>query len=218
VVAAGSASRFGVMKQFVVLAGRAVLSWSVEVAASVCDGVVLVLPADTSPPPDCPPVDFVVAGGSTRSQSVRAGLSVVPREAEFVVVHDAARPLAGATLWQEVLEVLRRKGADAAVPVSPPSDTIKAVRADGSLHTLDRSTLVAVQTPQAFKASSLRAAHSEGPEATDDAALIEAAGGRVEMVQWSEPNPKLTRPEDLVVMETLIGLRAGSPTLRAERS
>lgn len=213
VVAAGTGSRFGGAKQFADLSGRPVLEWSVETAAIACDGVVLVLPAVESGRHEPQrshgrwAADAVVAGGATRSASVRAGLDAVPRTADVIAVHDAARPLATIDLWRAVLDAVR-SGADAAIPAAPVTDTVKEVVSGGRLSTLDRSRLVAVQTPQAFKAGLIRAVHGDGGEATDDAALVEAAGGRVELVPASTENIKITTPSDLVVAAALMAARA----------
>jgi 2-C-methyl-D-erythritol 4-phosphate cytidylyltransferase len=140
---------------------------------------------------------LTVAGGETRSASVRAGLAAVPDEAEVICVHDAARPLADAGVYQRVIDAIR-EGADGAVPAVPVSDTIKVVGADGVIvATPDRAMLVAVQTPQAFRAEVLRAAHAAGGEATDDATLVEAMGGRVVTVPGDPRNRKITDRSDL---------------------
>lgn len=201
IVAGGSGSRFGAPKQFADLAGRPVLEWSVDSARKVCAGVVLVLPEDA--PAREWGVDVVVRGGATRSASVRAGLAAVPPSAAVIAVHDAARPLAGVELWEAVIGAVRA-GADAAIPAVPVSDTVKRTGPDGTLTTLDRSVLVAVQTPQAFNADALRAAHQRGDDATDDAALIEAGGGKVELVPSTSINIKITDPHDLVVAAALM--------------
>jgi 2-C-methyl-D-erythritol 4-phosphate cytidylyltransferase len=95
-------------------------------------------------------------------------------------------------------------GADAAVPAVAVTDTVKEVGDDGHLVTLDRSRLVAVQTPQAFRASVIKQLHAGGAEATDDAALVEAAGGAVALVDGSTHNLKITSPLDLVVAAALL--------------
>jgi 2-C-methyl-D-erythritol 4-phosphate cytidylyltransferase len=207
VVAAGSGSRFGGAKQFAELAGRPVLDWSLETARSACSGLVLVLPADRIAGASRWGADGVVAGGATRSASVRAGLEIVPEDATVIAVHDAARPLAPLSLWLEVIDAVRG-GADAAVPSIPVSDTVKQIGSDGRLVTLDRSALVAVQTPQAFRAEVLRAVHLTGADASDDAALVEAAGGKVVLVPAPALNLKITSPLDLVLAEALVGVRA----------
>jgi len=203
VVAAGSGSRFGGAKQFANLAGRPVLEWSMQAARQACSGVVLVLPEDAMTGAQRWGADRVAPGGATRSESVRSGLDQVPFDAEIVAVHDAARPLAAPSLWARVIQAVAA-GADAAVPAVALTDTVKQVSAGGRLVTLDRSTLVAVQTPQAFRAELLRQVHQPGEQATDDAALVEAAGGRVELVEAPPGNIKITSPTDLVLAEALL--------------
>jgi 2-C-methyl-D-erythritol 4-phosphate cytidylyltransferase len=196
IVAGGRGSRFGSPKQFADLGGRPVVAWSLETARRACDGVVLVVPAGARTGPW--DADVVVPGGATRSQSVRAGLAAVPENAEVIAVHDAARPLARPALWAAVLDAVAG-GADGAIPAAPVVDTVKEVAPDGHLVTLDRSRLVAVQTPQAFRAAILRQAHHAGDEATDDAALVEAIGGRLVLVEASPDNVKVTSPTDLIL-------------------
>jgi 2-C-methyl-D-erythritol 4-phosphate cytidylyltransferase len=193
VVAAGSGHRFGRPKQYEPLAGRRVIDWSLAAAAEATDGVVAVV-ADGAEPE--PAADRTVTGAATRSGSVRAGLAAVPESAEVVVVHDAARPLATVDLFAAVIGAVRN-GADAALPGVPVVDTLR--RLDGT--PVDREELVAVQTPQAFAADRLRAVHATEPEATDDASLVEAAGGRVVVVPGEADNAKITSPGDLLVAE-----------------
>jgi 2-C-methyl-D-erythritol 4-phosphate cytidylyltransferase len=200
VVAGGSGTRFGEPKQFSDLVGRPVLSWSLDVARRACEGVVLVVPAGHDRAWDA---DRIVVGGATRSVSVRAGLAAVPSVAAVIVVHDAARPLARLQLWHSVIEAVAA-GADAAIPATPVSDTVKVVGPDGQLSTLDRSRLVAVQTPQAFRADVLRKAHAGSDESTDDAALVEALGGKVVLVDGPVDNIKVTTRSDLIVAEALM--------------
>jgi 2-C-methyl-D-erythritol 4-phosphate cytidylyltransferase len=97
-----------------------------------------------------------------------------------------------------------RAGADAAVPAVPVTDTLREI--DGTV--VDRARLVAVQTPQAFRADALRRAHAGRPEATDDAAVVEAAGGKVVLVAGDRWNLKITEPSDLVVVEALLAARS----------
>jgi 2-C-methyl-D-erythritol 4-phosphate cytidylyltransferase len=208
VVAAGSGLRFGAPKQFATLRGRSVLDWSLDTAAAACAGVVLVVPAERAGhPPAAWAAHPVVAGGTTRSASVRAGLDAVPGGATVIVVHDAARPLAPLALWKAVITAVE-EGADAAIPAAPVTDTVKEVGPGGHLVTLDRSRLVAVQTPQAFRAAVIKEVHRGGGEATDDAALVEAAGGSVILVAASPCNLKITSPEDLVVAAALMEARS----------
>ena len=141
-----------------------------------------------------------VPGGATRSESVRAGLAEVDDEAAAVLVHDAARPLVSAEVIERVVTALA-DGWDAVVPALPVADTVKRVRGSEVLETLDRAALVVAQTPQAFVADVLRRALAGGGEATDCAALVEQAGGRVCVVTGDERLRKITTPEDLALLE-----------------
>ena len=200
VVAAGSATRFGGTKLACMLAGRSVLDRSVANARSHADGVVLVRSEHT---PVCTEdVDVCVEGGATRSESVRCGLAAVPQDAAIIVVHDAARPLAGPDLFAAVIAAVRR-GADAAITAVPVVDTIKRVDGSTVVETLDRTTLVSVQTPQAFRADLLRRAHAEFGEATDDAALIERVGGVVVVAGGDVRNGKITTSADVGALDSL---------------
>ena len=199
VVAAGSGRRFGGYKQYELLGTRMVVDWAVAAARTVADGVVLVAPPGRLRAGK-EPVDALVAGGDTRSASVRAGLDAVPEDAEIVVVHDAARPLASPALFDAVVAAVR-EGADGAVPGIALTDTVKQVRQGTVVATVDRAELVAVQTPPAFRASALRRAHATGDEATDDAALVEALAGRVTVVAGDPGNLKLTALQDLADAE-----------------
>jgi 2-C-methyl-D-erythritol 4-phosphate cytidylyltransferase len=202
VVAAGAGVRFGTLKQYQQLGDRRVLDWALERARAVADGVVLVVPPERAGESEHG-VDAVIAGAETRSGSVRAGLAAVPHEAEVVVVHDAARPLASVALFERVIEAVR-DGADGAVPGVPLFDTVKVVEDGVVAETLDRARLVAVQTPQAFAAATLRRAHEDGREGTDDASLVEAIGGRVVVVPGEDANAKITTQHDLVVARAFV--------------
>ncbi|HEV3351823.1 MAG TPA: 2-C-methyl-D-erythritol 4-phosphate cytidylyltransferase [Acidimicrobiales bacterium] len=204
VVAAGAGVRFGTLKQYEQLGDRRVLDWALERTRAVADGIVLVVPPERAGESE-PGVDAVVSGAETRAGSVRAGLAAVPHEAEVVVVHDAARPLASAGLFERVVAAVRA-GADGAVPGVPVADTVKVVDDGVVTETLDRTRLVAVQTPQAFAAGALRRAHEGDGEGTDDAALVEAAGGRVVVVPGEDANAKITTQHDLLVARTLAEL------------
>jgi len=202
VVAGGSGSRYGAAKQYERLAGRRVLDWSVAAARGASDGVVVVVPAaDVGQVVDG--ADVVVAGGPTRAASVRCGLAAVPDDAAVVLVHDAARPAASPALFRAVVEAVRA-GAEAVVPGVPVADTLRLLA--GGI--VDRDSVVAVQTPQGFLATALRAAHAGGGEATDDAGLVEAAGGTVEVVPGEPTNRKLTDPADRAALEAALRERA----------
>jgi 2-C-methyl-D-erythritol 4-phosphate cytidylyltransferase len=202
VVAAGSGSRFGERKQYRSLNGVRLLDWALRVPVDRCDGVVLVVPRDQVDQVE-PTVDAVVAGGATRSASVRSGLAAVPDDADVIVVHDGARPVPVPEVWARVITAVH-DGADAAIPVVPVTDTLwsdgSGALADGSI---DRSGVFAVQTPQAFKRTALWKAHAGGGEASDDATLVRATGGRVVLVDGDPANVKVTTPIDLSVAELL---------------
>jgi 2-C-methyl-D-erythritol 4-phosphate cytidylyltransferase len=213
VVAGGAGTRFGAPKQYALLGGRPVVARAVAACRAVSSGVVLVVPAGAAradgpagADPERHGADLVVTGGATRAESVRCGLAAVPAEAEVIVVHDAVRPLASPALFRAVVEAVCAAGADGVVPGLPPSDTIKVVDEDGQVtSTLVRSTLVAVQTPQAFRAPILRRAHEAArADATDDAMVVEALGGRVRVVPGEPGNLKITDPGDLEVAERLL--------------
>lgn len=201
VVAGGGGTRFGGAKQYVHLAGRRVLDWSVSTAAAVADGVVAVVPPAEAHEP-IPGADRVVAGGASRSESVARGLEAVPADAGVILVHDAARPAASEALYRRVLAAVR-DGADGVVPAVPVSDSLRA-RDGGSV---DRDAFVAVQTPQGFPAATLRAAHRAGGDATDDATLVERAGGTIVVVEGEITNVKLTHPHDAAVLQAALGER-----------
>lgn len=191
VVAAGSGLRFGSAKQFEVIGGRPIVEWAVEEAMKHSVGVITVLPKGQADGLD------QVEGGATRSESVRRGLAAVPADATIVCVHDAARPFATGTIYQRVISAVV-DGADAAVPGVPVVDTIKQVNESNVVvSTPRRETLRAVQTPQAFRADSLRRAHDGHGEGTDDAMLIEKIGGEVVVVDGEVVNRKITSREDL---------------------
>jgi len=199
VVGGGSGRRFGRVKQYEEIGQRRVIDMSRDVAEACTDGVVLVVPAADAAR------EGGVAGGGTRSASVRAGLAAVPASVDVICVHDAARPLASPDIYRRVIDAVLT-GADAAVPAVAVTDTIKMIdrsievagdRWGDVVETPDRARLVAVQTPQAFRADRLRAAHASGIDATDDAALVEAAGCTVVVVRGDANNRKITEPGDL---------------------
>jgi len=203
--AAGSGERLGASgpKAFVMCGGRPLLDWSLDVLGSVCDRVVVAVPPGYEEEPDR------VAGGKSRSASVRLALAAAP-EADVAVVHDAARPLLTTELVERCIEAL--EGWDGAVAAAPVADTIKEADPSGRvLHTLERSSLWAIQTPQVFRADILRRALDTDDQtlaaATDDASLVELAGGSVRVVKAPSDNLKITRAVDLHVAEALLRAR-----------
>ncbi len=141
----------------------------------------------------------VVAGGAERQDSVRQALGAVPGDSDLVVVHDAVRPFVTRAVIDAVLTAAAATGA--AICALPITDTVKRLRGDLVEATLDRATLCAVQTPQAFRAALLREAHDkahrDGFVGTDDAMLVERLGHPVKAVPGSPRNVKITTPDDL---------------------
>ena len=222
IVAGGSGERFGREggKQLAEAAGRPLLAVTLEafeLAPSVT-GVVLVCHpqrldeyrAACGVGEGLSKVATVVPGGASRQASMAAGLAAVPVEAEVVLVHDGARPLVTPGLIEDAIAALRSAPGLAGVVVGPPVyDTLKTVgpRAE-VLGTPDRSAMWVAQTPQVFRAEALRQALGSvapgEPAATDDASLVERAGGRVRMFEGPRTNIKVTVPEDLAVVDALL--------------
>ena len=209
VPAAGGGERLGAPgpKAFVTCGGRPLLDWSLDVLEPLCSRVVVAVPPGYEQPPDR------VAGGASRSASVRAALAAAP-EATVAVVHDAARPLVTRDLVERCLTALD-EGWDGAIAAARMTDTVKEAGPDRRVvRTLERESLWAIQTPQVFGARILRRALDvddatlEG--ATDDASLVEAVGGRVCVVEAPPENLKVTRRIDLELAEALLRARAGA--------
>jgi 2-C-methyl-D-erythritol 4-phosphate cytidylyltransferase len=214
-VAAGRGERLGLdrPKAFAPLRGRPLLAESLErlERSSWIDSIVVVAPVEWDEPAillaeqlGCGKVSAVVPGGAARGESVGLGLAEVPEDAAVVLVHDAARPLLAEEVVERVLAPLT-EGWDGAVPALPMSDTVKRVEGDQVVETVPRGGLVRVQTPQAFVASALRAALvGDLAAASDCAALVEARGGRVRVVEGDARLLKVTTAADLEVLETLL--------------
>ena len=209
IVAAGSGSRAGagVAKQWRNLGGKPVLRWSVEAlhAAGAVEIVVVLRPEDFPLAQTAlQGLDGWTAapGGATRSQSVMAGMALLG-EVDAVLIHDAARPLVTPVHVAALLKGLEH--ADGVLPALPVADTLK--RAGDSLATVDRHGLVRAQTPQAFPLTILRSAYAAmqpGAEPTDDAAVVEEAGGKVIAIPGDARLMKLTYPEDFIMAEALL--------------
>ena len=222
VLAAGRGERLGhaLPKAFVPLRGRTLLVRSIERlrASGVIDWVQPVLAsgdlarvASTEDGPGSEIVARPVAGGAERQDSMRAGLAVLPPEVELVAVHDAARCLVSPDDVRAVVEAGRTHGA--AILAERARDTIKRVEQGRVVETPDREHCWAAQTPQVVRRdwleSAVDAAVGAGRQATDDAQLVEWAGHVVHVVEAQAPNPKITRPEDLILAEALLGLETG---------
>lgn len=212
IAAAGSGDRLGLdrPKAFARLGGLPLLAESMRRldASDWVDGVVVAAPPEWEEPAillaeeiGAGKVATALAGGATRAESVRLALAEVPDDAVAIVVHDAARPLLPPEVLERVLTPLG-EGWDGVVPALPISDTVKRVRGEQVAETLARDGLVAVQTPQAFVASVLRDAVAAGGDASDCAALVEARGGRVKVVEGDRRLVKVTTREDLELVES----------------
>jgi len=183
------------------------IEWSVDaLRAAGIEEIVVALPEGGAAPDGC----RGVRGGATRSESVRAALDAAGAGFDAVVVHDAARPLVEPSLFTRVLDALSE--SDCAIAAARVTDTIKEADGDVVVRTHDRSRLWAIQTPQAFRRAALDAAlrvdASVLASATDDASLVERAGGTVRVVEASPANFKVTTPHDLQVAELLLAERA----------
>jgi len=208
-VAAGAGQRLGadVPKAFCTVRGRTLLSYAHARFAghTMIGSVIIVAPADRLEDAKALTGADVVAGGATRQASVAAGLAALPPDVDAVLVHDVARAFVPAEVIDRVVAALR-DGADAVIPTRPVTDTIKRVDAGGRvIETVDRSTLVAVQTPQGFRRDVLFAAHTAwtATRVTDDAGLVEAFGGTVVAVDGADEAFKITRPWDLLLAEAV---------------
>jgi 2-C-methyl-D-erythritol 4-phosphate cytidylyltransferase len=208
--AAGSGDRLGAdrPKAFARLGDEPLLAQSLKRLddSDWVDSIVMAAPPGWEEPAillaeelGCSKVSACVTGGATRGESVARALAEVPEDAAVVLVHDAARPLLSDEVIERVLTALN-EGWDGALPALPLADTIKRVDGEGRVvETLDRDELRAVQTPQAFIASVLRAAYADGDVAgaSDCSSLVEARGGRVKVVEGDPKLSKVTDPADL---------------------
>ncbi len=211
IVAAGLGERLGAgrPKALVELAGRPLLQWSVDVLTSVpaVERIVVALPVGV----EAPAGTQGVQGGATRSESVLRALGA-SGDGDPVLVHDAARPLLTVELVQATLAAAVGEGVDAAIAATPVTDTVKQADGEGVVtRTLDRAGLWAVQTPQVFRRAALERALDVPKEvlalATDDAWLVERAGGRVMVVAAPKDNLKVTTALDLDLAELLLARR-----------
>lgn len=225
IVAGGSGRRMGagIPKQFLPLGGRPVLLRTMEaIAAAVPEAeTVVVLPAahigtlhELCERFGCTVRYRATAGGASRFESVEAGLKALPDDCSLIAVHDGVRPLVTADMLRRGLDCARTNRT--AVPVIPVTDTIREVAADGSSHTIDRSKLRAVQTPQIFDGELLRrayrdaAAMNDKSRFTDDASVVEDFGTAISLYEGSRENLKLTTPADMTIAEAILSLHEGS--------
>jgi 2-C-methyl-D-erythritol 4-phosphate cytidylyltransferase len=212
IAAAGSGDRLGAggPKALVELGGRPLLSWSLD---AIADATRIESVVVSAPPGHEGAIEAiaqgatVVTGGASRSESVARALQSV--ETDLVAVHDAARPFASSELFDAIVSALEDDpGCDALVAAAPVADTLKRALAGRVIETVPRAELWAAQTPQAFRTGALRSALDAEAEAlggaTDDASLVEAAGGVVRLLAWNEPNLKVTTRTDMRIAEALL--------------
>ncbi len=210
VMAAGSGSRMGLKanKALMPLNGLTMLERSAKAFDGLVDGMIIVASEKDRPAVEALRLGIPIAiGGDTRQRSVLNGLMALPREAEIVLIHDAARPFVTRDTILRCKKSAQEFGSGvASVPVK---DTIKQIGPEGSIQTLSREALGAAQTPQAFRVATLRgcieALEQQGITATDDAAAMEAAGKSVRLVEGSYENIKVTTPEDMKFAQWILG-------------
>ncbi len=202
VVGAGSGSRFGGYKQLATIGSARVIDLTLKIATQVSAGVTLVLPDEL-----CPMFSgcgaSVVKGGATRSESVRLGFESIPATVDFVLVHDAARPLASFSLYQRVISRLLA-GSTAVIPVVPIVDSLAHINEIGGLNSLSREGIVAVQTPQGFTRECLFAIVQAQLETTDEGSAAERLGAVVDSVEGDYSNMKITTKSDLMIARALL--------------
>ena len=216
-LAAGEGTRLGSAepKAFLSVAGVPVIRRAFEAAmrADLVDGVVIAAPpgherrVEALAPPDGGRTVVVVTGGASRQASAAAALDAAPADVDAFLVHDAARALAPSALFDAVLREL--DVCEAVCPGRPVVDTIKQTSDGRIVGTLDRSSLVAVETPQGIRADvyrrALERAAADGFEGTDDVSLVERLGIAARVIESTRPNPKITHPTDVLVAEALLG-------------
>ena len=223
VVAGGSGSRMGgnLPKQFMLLDGQPILARTINNFAEALPGaeIVVVLPADY--------IDFwqhigfwknlsarfdvaehrTTAGGAERFHSVANGIAALSDACDLIAVQDGVRPLATHEAIRRIARTAEREGS--AIPVVQPVDSFRIVTAEGASHPVERATLRIVQTPQFFRAELLRKAYActYDPAFTDDATVVEAAGGVLRLVEGETTNLKITTRDDLAVAEAILARR-----------
>ena len=218
IVGGGSGSRFGGDKLACPVAGKPLIAWTLlafEQTLSI-SSIVLVVPEgreeeflQIANKAGISKLTAVIAGGSHRHESVRRGLHVLPEGVALAAIHDAARPLIAPALITRCLEVAAKEGASSLM--APVTDTLHQGDSAGcAARTIDRSSLRAMQTPQVFRAAEIRDLLDKDPgKPTDEVSVALAAGWRIPFVENLEPNPKVTWPHDLVVVEALLRARQG---------
>jgi 2-C-methyl-D-erythritol 4-phosphate cytidylyltransferase len=210
IVAGGQGKRMGRPKQFLKIAGKPMLAWTVDAfqRTKAIDGIILVVAPDQldlAAKIKAAKIIAVVPGGRQRQDSVRNGLAALPKGVQIVLIHDGARPAVSAATINGTIKAAKEHGA--AIAAVPLKDTIKQVnrREARIVKTLDRSELWAAQTPQTFTVPVINKAYETlKHDVTDDAAAVERLGIPVKIVMDSYANLKVTMPEDLAIMEAIL--------------
>ncbi len=217
IVAAGASKRLGgaVPKQFRLLCGKPLLSWTIgrfqsaesidHIVVMVAEEMLLYTNQKIVEPYGFSKVTKIVIGGATRRESVLKGIEALPLSTKLVAIHDGARPLVRSADINRVVELARRERA--AMLGIPVTDTIKRVRDGYVMATIERDSLYQAQTPQVFQYDLILSAHRQvtgESKVTDDASLIESRGFKVRVIEPSSTNMKVTTPDDLVVAEALL--------------
>jgi 2-C-methyl-D-erythritol 4-phosphate cytidylyltransferase len=210
IVAGGRGKRMGGPKQFLKINGKPMLAWTVNVfqQAKAINGIILVVAPEQlalAKKIKASKIISIIPGGARRQDSVRNGLAALPKGAQLVLIHDGARPAVSSLIISKTIKEARQHGA--AIAAVPVKDTIK--RSSGRdktiLQTLDRSELWSAQTPQTFTVPIIKKAYENlGNNVTDDAMAVERLGIPVKIVMGAYENFKVTTPEDLVVMATIL--------------
>jgi len=220
-VAAGEGRRFGreIPKQWTDLAGRPILSWTVERFEKhpLVDDIILVIDsahrskARRLANNESPKVSAIVSGGKSRAESVRRGLKKIAPGTDVILIHDGVRPFFEDDLIDRLLEVLNTY--DGVVPVTLVGETLKRLAGSEVDSTVDRKGIAMAKTPQAFHADVIIRAHALAKvdrfEATDDSVLVERMGSRIGILHTTHPNIKITLPDDLQLAHALIQVQGG---------
>lgn len=202
VLAGGTGTRYGRLKQLEDLGGSRLVDHTVAAARRTCDRVALVLPPGV--PWDGAPVDVLATGGGHQAESLRNALAAVPDRAGILVLADPAHPLAADRLFTDVVGAVRG-GADGAVPVVPMLEVVQRVHDGVVVETLPKQDTVLAQSPQAFRAGVLRAAHAGAPRPVENSGMLAALGHRVVTVPGDPANLHVATVEDLAVVRRLLG-------------
>lgn len=210
VLAGGTGTRYGRLKQLEELAGMRLVDHTVAAARRTCDRVALVLPPGVAW--DGEPVDVLATGGDHQSASLRNALEAVPESATVLVLADPAHPLAADRIFTETVAEVRA-GADGAVPVVPMLEVVQRVVEGVVVETLPKEDTWVTQSPQAFRAAALRAAHADAPRPVENSGMLAALGHRVVTVAGDPANLHVATAEDLAVVRRLAAGQTASSSV-----